>query len=256
MKFIDSHCHLQMTAFRKNLKQILENARTAGVQSIINVGFDLRSSEEAVELAQKYQFMYAAVGIHPHDAKTYDNHTLKILEGFLSDSRVVAIGEIGLDYKRNLSPPRIQKSVFTEQLVFAKEKDVPVILHIRDAYSAVFKILEGEKAERILLHCFSGNAIEAKRGVANGYHISFSGNVTYAGRDLIRAVREVPAEIMLLETDAPFLSPIPHRGKRNEPSFIRYTAEEVARIKNISVDEIAKVTTINTKRFFQIEIND
>jgi TatD DNase family protein len=245
-----------MKAFKDEVKKTVDNAYGVGVKTIINVGFDLPSSEDAVRLTKEFPGFYAAVGIHPHDAKTFDNQSLQVLEEFLSDERVVAIGEIGLDYKRNLSAPDIQKMVFRSQLRFAKDKGLPIILHIRDAYRETFEILEEEKPEKILLHCFSGNKSDVKRGVEKGYYISCAGNVTYGSASLTDAVREIPLSRLLLETDAPFLAPIPYRGKRNEPSFIRFTAEAIADIKGISTEDVAECTTRNAKKFLKVEIND
>lgn len=253
MVFIDTHCHLQMKTFKDDLKKTIDKAHATGVKTIINVGFDVRSSEQAVKLTRVFPGMYAAVGIHPHDAKTFDETSLRMLEDFLSEERVIAIGEIGLDYKRNLSSPDVQRKVFRDQLRFAKDKGLPMILHIRDAYREIFEILEEENPKNVLLHCFSGNKNDVKRGVEKGYYVSCAGNITYAGDSLINAIREVPISHLLLETDAPFLAPIPHRRKRNEPSFIRFTAEKIAEIKGIPVDEIADVTTRNAQRFFKVK---
>lgn len=255
MILVDTHCHLQMKTFRKDMKKVVDNARKAGVKAIINVGFDVKSSEEAVNLSEKYPCMYAAVGIHPHDAKTYDGTTLKMIDDFLREKKVVAIGEIGLDYYRNLSPKSVQKQVFSEQLAFARERAFPVILHIRDAYGEVLSMLEEQSPERALLHCFSGTAADAKRALKLGYYISFGGSITYGGGRINNTAREIPLSSMMIETDAPFLPPLPHRGKRNEPAFIRHTAERLAEIKDESVQMIARITTENASSFFKVKMN-
>jgi len=250
MVLIDTHCHLQMKTFKDDMDRIVDDAIVTGIEAIINVGFDVKSSEKAVELSRKYACMFAAVGIHPHDAKMYNSNTLADLNDFLNEEKVIAIGEIGLDFYRNLSPPEVQERVFSEQLFLAKEKDIQVILHVRDAYTRVFEIIEKEKPKKVLLHCFSGSVDDAKRGIAMGFYISFAGNITYSQGRLTDAAREVPFTSMLIETDAPFLSPIPYRGKRNEPSFLRYTVEKLAEIKDVSVEDVAHITTNNAQKFF------
>lgn len=239
-----------MKTFKDDMDRIVDDAIVTGIEAIINVGFDVKSSEKAVELSRKYACMFAAVGIHPHDAKMYNSNTLADLNDFLNEEKVIAIGEIGLDFYRNLSPPEVQERVFSEQLFFAKEKDIQVILHIRDAYTRVFEIIEKEKPKKVVLHCFSGSVDDAKRGIAMGFYISFAGNITYSQGQLTDAAREVPLTSMLIETDAPFLPPIPYRGKRNEPCFIKYTVEKLAEIKDVSVEDVAHITTNNAQTFF------
>jgi TatD DNase family protein len=255
MILVDTHCHLQMKSFKKDIEKVVDNARKAGVKAIINVGFDVRSSEKAVELSEKFPCMYAAVGVHPHDAKTYDANTLKLMEEFLRECKVVAIGEIGLDYFRDLSPRDVQKQIFTEQLEFALEKRVPVILHIRDAYEEVLSVLEERTPEKAILHCFSGTAADAKRALRLGLFISFGGSITYGGKQMSNTVRAVPLASMMVETDAPFLSPQPKRGDRNEPAFIRHTAVRLAEIKEEKVETVARITTENASSFFGVKVN-
>ena len=252
---IDTHCHLQMKTFKNDIEKILDNAQAIGVKAIINVGFDIESSEKAVHLYRKYPMMFAAVGIHPHDAKTYTDRSLSILGDFLKDEKVVAIGEIGLDLKRNLSPLDSQMKVFSEQLLFAQERDVPVIIHIRDAYSMVNDVLEKEKPKKVLLHCFSGTKSDGEKGIEMGYYVSFAGNITYPHNQFLSVIKDIPLSKIVIETDAPYLSPVPHRGKRNEPSFIRYTAEKIAEIKGVTIEEIAEITTENAKEFFQVKFD-
>jgi TatD DNase family protein len=255
MMVIDTHCHLQMKNFKGDIERVIESARQAGVEAIINVGFDMRSSEEAADLSEKYPSLYAAVGVHPHDAKTYDGSTLHAIEGFLHQRRVVAIGEIGLDYYRNLSPKDVQKKVFAEQLDLAREKGFPVILHIRDAYEEVLSILEEKSPPSAVLHCFSGSLAAAKRAMDLGYYLSFGGSITYGGGRSHDTVRGIPLARMMVETDAPFLAPVPHRGKRNEPAFIRYTIRCLAEIKGESEQRVARITTENAVSFFKVSKN-
>lgn len=253
MVFIDTHCHLQMKTFKGEIKKILDNAARAGVKTIINVGFDMESSEEAVNLSKKYPCMYATVGIHPHDAKTYGDDSIAILESFLQEDKVVAIGEIGLDFYRNLSAPELQRTVFREQLEFAKDRDIPAVLHIRDAYGEVLSLLKETKPSKTVLHCFSGTTSNATNAVGMGCYLSFGGSITYGGAHLKDTVHSVPLSSMFLETDAPFLTPMPYRGKRNEPAFIRHTAERLAAEKDVMLEEIAEATTRNAQSFFGIK---
>lgn len=256
MKFIDTHAHLQMKTFKNDIERVVDDALAAGIEAIINVGFDVKSSEQAVELSQKYPFMFTAVGVHPHDAKTYSSRTLAILDGFLKAEKVIAVGEIGLDFKRNLSPEETQIKVFDEQLVFAQGKNIPVILHIRDAYSKVFETLEKRKPERVLLHCFSGTEADAEKAMKMGYFIAFGGSITYPKTNLSHILKSITLSKIVLETDAPFLSPVPRRGKRNEPSFIYYTAEKMAQIKGVTLKEVSDETTKNAKEFFLLGSDD
>lgn len=255
MILVDTHCHLQMKSFKKDIEKVVDNALAAGVKAIINVGFDMRSSEGAVKLSEKFPCMYAAVGVHPHDAKTYGTRTLKVMDGFLHESKVVAIGEIGLDYYRDLSPREVQKRIFFEQLEFAVERGIPAILHIRDAYEAALTILEERSPEKVVLHCFLGTAAHAKRALKSGFFISFGGSITYGGKRIDNAVGAVPLARMMIETDAPFLPPQPYRGKRNEPAFIQHTAARLAEIKKETVESVARITTENACLFFGVRPN-
>jgi len=252
LKLIDTHCHLQMRAFRKDIEDVVDSAVSAGVKKIINIGFDLKSSEEAVEFTEKYPLMYAAVGIHPHDAVKYDDIILSKLDNFLKKDGVVAVGEIGLDFKRNYSPREVQIRVFSEQLNFAKERNIPVVLHIRDAYDEVFRILEQVNYPNVLLHCFCGNNNDAKKALGMGCYVAFGGNITYSDR-YSPVIESIPLERIVLETDAPYLSPAPMRGKRNEPAFIAYTAKKLAWIKNMSLEDIGEITTGNAEKFFNLK---
>jgi len=251
LKLIDTHCHLQMKAFRNDIDEVIDNAAIEGVKQIINVGFDLESSRKAVELSGRYPFMYAAVGIHPHDASKCNVQTLSELEDLLKEKCVVALGEIGLDFKRDYSTREIQKEVFVEQLSLAKEVNIPVVLHIRDAYIEVFEILEEFNHSKVLLHCFSGNYDDAQKGLGMGCHLAFGGSITYSEK-LSFVIESTPLDRLLLETDAPYLSPVPKRGMRNEPAFIKYTALRMAEIKHLHIEEIAKITSSNAEKFFNL----
>lgn len=253
---IDSHAHLDMQQFDEDRQKILERASSGGLTHILTVGTDIDSSLAAVTLAQKYDLIYAAVGYHPHNAQGCDFQKLDKLARMTSEPKVVAWGEIGLDFFRNLSPPEDQLKVFSRQLEMAKDLNLPVIIHDREAHKDVFAILKklrkGEK--RGVIHCFSGNIDLAKAFIELGYYISIPGTVTYKKASQVKEVAcGIPLGRMLVETDAPFLAPVPKRGKRNEPLFVTYTAQEIARIRNIEFEEVARVTAQNAKDLFGLK---
>jgi len=250
---IDSHAHLDMQQFDEDRQKILERAAKGGLTHILTVGTDLDSSLAAVALAQEYDLIYAAVGYHPHNAQGCDFQKLDKLARMTSEPKVVAWGEIGLDFFRNLSPPEDQLKVFSRQLEMANDLNLPVIIHDREAHKDVFAILKkmGKSEKRGVIHCFSGDIDLAKAFIELGYYISIPGTVTYKKASLVKEVAcGIPLERMLVETDAPFLAPVPKRGKRNEPLFVTYTAREIARIRNIEFEEVARDTAQNAKDLF------
>jgi TatD DNase family protein len=260
---IDTHCHLDFKDFDPDRDPVLERASSAGVGLIINVGSSLEGSRKSVELSKRYNFIYAAVGVHPHDATTVDITVLRELKNLASlcasgKKKVVAIGEIGLDYYRNLSPHDIQKRVFREFLALSRELNLPVILHDRDAHDDMLAILKeefGNAQIKGVMHCFSGDIIFLKRCMDMGLHVSFTCNVTFPKADRLReAVRETPIERLLLETDAPFMAPQVYRGKRNEPAYLTFLLEELSRIKSLSRKDIERVTTHNANGLFGLGI--
>jgi TatD DNase family protein len=249
---IDSHAHLTAKAYRKDLDAVLDRAREAGVTSILTVGFDLASSEAGVRLAEKYPDVYAAVGVHPHDAKTLSLDALGRLEELASSPKVVAVGEIGLDFYRDLSPRRTQEDAFRLQIGLAKDLELPIIVHDRDAHRRTMQVLKEEKVSRGVLHCFSGDVNLARQGIDIGLYISFAGPITFNGRKAGEILGSIPKERILVETDCPYLTPVPYRGKRNEPAYVRYVLEKVAQILGRPVDEVDNLTTQNTKRLFSL----
>lgn len=252
----DSHSHLDATQFDEDREKMIERAKSNGVSYIMNPGADFPSSVKAVEIAERYDFIYAAVGVHPHDAETMDDHMMIKLEAMANKSVVKAIGEIGLDYYRDLSPRDLQKKWFIEQINMARKLNLPVIIHDRDANDDVLRILKEQKAFEtgVLMHCFSGSKELAMQYVKLGAMISIAGPVTYKNaRKTVDVVEAVPLSHLLIETDAPYLSPEPMRGKRNEPMYVKHTCERMAAIKGVSFDEMAKVTLDNAKRFFRID---
>ena len=249
---IDSHAHLTAKAYRKDLEAVLERARDAGVTSILTVGFDMASSEAGVRLAEKYPDIYAAVGIHPHDATTLNLDALGCLEELAAHPKVVAIGEIGLDFYRDLSPRRTQEDAFRLQIGLAKDLELPIIVHDRDAHQRTVQVLREEKVSCGVLHCFSGDLNLARQGIDIGLYISFAGPITFNGKKATEILGHIPEERILVETDCPYLTPVPHRGKRNEPGYVRHVLERVATILDRPIEDVDTLTTRNTKNLFSI----
>ena len=249
---IDSHAHLTMRKYRNDLEAVLARARAGGIKAIVNIGFDIDSSADALRLAQEHDDLYAAVGVHPHDAETVDDFILSYLEELSADPRVVAIGEIGLDYYRNLSPRRVQEEVFVKQLALAKKVGLPVIIHDRDAHRRVMEILKSEKAACGVMHCFSGDMGLARQALDLGFYISFAGPITYNGGRAGDIMRKMPIDRLLVETDCPYLAPVPFRGKRNEPAYVKYVIERAATFLGKTPEEVEAVTDENARRLFSL----
>lgn len=255
MILFDTHAHLDDDDDYRDRDAMIDRARAAGVAYIVNVGFDLESSRRTIKLAEKYDLIYAAVGIHPHDAKKARTGYLKELEVMASHPRVVAMGEMGLDYYRDISPRPVQKKVFLEQLALAKKLNKPVIIHDRDAHGDIMDILrkEGLGPSGGVMHCYSGSWEMAKECLNMGFYISIAGPVTFPHAPKLKDVAaRVPLDSLLLETDAPYLTPVPHRGKRNEPAYVFYTAEEVARLRGLKTEDLARACVDNGRKLFRI----
>ncbi|KAF0216559.1 MAG: TatD DNase family [Geobacteraceae bacterium] len=257
---IDSHAHIYGKEFLADLDAVLTRAAHAGLSHIIVVGADVESSNAAVELALKYDHIHCSVGIHPHDAARVTDRCYELIRSLARDNpKVVAIGEIGLDFYRDLSPRNDQEKVFRRLIRLARELSLPVIVHDRDAHGRIMSILREEKASEVggVLHCFSGDLTMARECVEMGFYISIPGTVTYPANEGLRdVVRGIKIEHLLLETDCPYLSPVPHRGKRNEPAFVRITAEKVAELKGLSLADVGRITSLNVKRLFGIGRED
>jgi len=252
---VDSHAHLDFDDFDEDRESVLERAQKTGVKLIINVGFDLESSLRSIGLAEKNPFIFAAVGIHPHEAGKAPGDYVQKLEEMAEHPKVVAIGEIGLDYFRDRSPRPVQKEVFQQQLRLAKKVNLPVVIHDRDAHDEVTQILQNEGLPEAggVMHCFSGDVVLAKKVLELGLYISIAGPVTYAKNIALGQVASmVPSGRLLIETDAPFLPPHPLRGKRNEPAYIRYTAEKVAAMRGKTWEHIGQLCLENTRELFRI----
>ena len=251
--FVDTHSHLNFPDFSEDYPDVIARAKKAGITVILNVGADLSTSKRAIELAQKEKICYAAVGIHPTSANNLKDEDYQELEELAQKKKVVAIGEIGLDYFHNSTPKEIQKRSFEMQILPAKKLNLPVIIHNRDAHQDVLAVLKEKEVKKGVMHCFSGDINLAREVLSLGLHISFTGNLTYKKNGDLRAVaKEIPLKKLLLETDCPYLPPQPKRGKRNEPSFLVYTAEELAKIKGISLEELGEITTKNARELFGI----
>jgi TatD DNase family protein len=252
---IDTHAHLEMREFNDDREDVIKRAREAGVEYIVTIGTTIESSRDAVLLADKYDFIYAAIGIHPHEVKDILHPAYDILRHFAQHKKVVAYGEIGLDYHYEHSPRSDQKRKFRDMLREARELDLPVIIHDRDAHEDTLQILSEEWSPELggVLHCFSGDAAMAKRVIEMGFCISIAGPVTFPKAESLReVVKQIPIEHLLIETDAPYLAPQPVRGKRNEPAFVRHTAEAIAVLKGLSADDVARITSFNAMQLFGI----
>ena len=253
---VDSHAHLDFRDFDKDREKVLERAENRGLKLIINIGCDLQSSQKSIQLAEKYSIVYATVGIHPHEAAKVPPDYLELLREMSAHPKVVAIGEIGLDFYRNRSPREAQEEVFRRQLQLARETNLPVVLHDRDAHGKMMSILEEEGLPLSggVMHCFSGDLSLAKKSVEMGLYISIAGPVTYPKNKVLGQVAAtVPASRLLIETDAHFLTPTPRRGKRNEPANVAFTAEKVAALRGTSGERIGRICLENTRRLFSIE---
>jgi TatD DNase family protein len=250
---VDTHAHLNLKAYRKDRPETIRRAADAGVRFIINVGFDLKTSVESVELANSDPSIRASVGVHPHDASSLDDDLLAKLRTLAGSPAVVAVGETGLDYYRDLSPRDDQRRAFRKQIGLARDLGLPLIVHNRDALEDTMAIVEEEGVADIggVMHCFPGDERYAERVVRAGFHIGVGGPVTYgsSGR-LARVAATVPLDRLLLETDSPWLPPSPHRGGRNEPAFVSLVAERVAELRDMSVSDLARATTGNSTRLF------
>lgn len=251
----DSHAHLDDLKFDQDREQVLKNAIDGGVGYILNPGADLESSVRATELANKHDMVYGAVGVHPHEVKDMDEITLELLRGLTKKPKVVAIGEIGLDFYYDHSPRDLQREWFRRQIRLAKDVSLPIIIHDRDANDEVMKILKEEKAfdTGVVLHCYSGSAELARQYVKLGAYLSIAGPVTFKNaRKTVEVVESIPLKYLLVETDSPYLAPVPYRGKRNEMAHVKQVAEKIAEIKGVSLEEVAFETTQNAKKFFNI----
>ena len=256
---IDTHTHLDDTRYDGDREAMIERARQAGVETFITIGCDLATSRAAVELAERYPFIYASIGVHPHEVRHIGDDWYDELRRLARHPKVVAYGEIGLDYHYNHSPPKLQRDRFREQVLLARECRLPVIIHTREAQEDTIAILREEQAADVggVFHCFTGDAKLAKDGLDLGFYLSFSGVVTFQNAATLREIaKTVPTDRLLIETDCPYLTPAPHRGKRNEPAYVKLVAETLASVRSgasaVSADDVARVTAANARRLFRL----
>ena len=252
MRFADTHVHIHFPKFRNDLDDVIERFRRSGGKFLLNIGVSIEDSKLAVEYAKKYGFK-AAVGIHPHDSKDAPENFLEILEGVLKDESVVAVGECGLDYYRDLSPREVQKEVFQSQIDLAAALNVPLVVHIRDAYEDAYKILSSSQLPDPsgVIHAFSADKEWALKFVKLGFFIGIGGPVTYPKNGKLReVVKAVGIENILTETDSPYLPPQKYRGRRNEPSYVVYVIEEISKVLDISPEEVGEITLKNALEVF------
>ena len=255
MRVFDTHAHYDDERFDSDRHELLESMDAQGVELILNPGCDLATSRFAVELAKKYPFVYAAVGVHPHASDEVTPELIDELRDLARFEKVRAIGEIGLDYHWEDDPPRqIQKEAFAAQLALAQELKLPVIIHDRDAHADCLDIIKAFPNVKGVLHCYSGSAEDAKTYVKMGWYLSFTGVITYKNaRRALEAIEVIPKDRLMIETDSPYLTPVPNRGKRNDSTNVHYVARRMAEVLGIEAEEMARITLENGKRFFNIK---
>lgn len=254
--FIDSHAHLDDKRFDEDRDLVIKSLKENGIDIAVNIGADLQSSINSVELSKKYENIYASVGIHPHSADEADEKALEKIKELADNEKVVAIGEIGLDYYYDNSPREKQRECFKEHLKLAKELNLPVVIHSRDAAQETFDIIQEAQdgTLRGVMHCYSGSVEMAEEYINKlGFYISIGGPVTFKNARVVKDVAQsVPLDKLLIETDCPYLTPEPYRGKRNEPMYVKYTAAEIAKLRGITVEELAEATSRNARELFGI----
>ena len=251
MKFIDTHSHIYYDKFNHDFKDVILRAKENNISNIVCVGVDIDSSKKSIEIAEQNDFIYATVGYHPHESKDVTENYLYEIEDLIKHPKVVAVGEMGLDFYYNHSDKEIQMDVFEKQLELSQKVDKPAIIHNRMADDDMYNILKTTNTSNAVIHCFTGNYEYAKKILDLGMLLSFTGIVTFA-KDLEETVKKVPLERMMIETDSPYLAPVPHRGKRNEPAMVTHIAQKISEIKNISIEEVADTTTKTAQQFFGI----
>lgn len=249
--FIDSHCHLDDRRFAEDLDIVLDRAAAAGIDRILTIGTGDGPPEidRAVRLADRYQQIYASIGVHPHDASKFVPQTLDDLKSLAANPKVIAFGEIGLDYHYDFSPREVQREVFLAQLKLARDLDLPITIHTREAWEDTMSILRENWSGQGIMHCFTGDPAQAREALDMGFHLSYGGVMTFKTAENVReSARITPDDRLLIETDAPYLAPIPYRGKRNEPSMMIETARKLAEVRETTTDQIARITTTNFER--------
>lgn len=253
--FVDTHAHLEDEKLIKNIDEILLDAYNNGVEKIVCASYDLASSQLATQISDTYQNVYATIGVHPHDAKTYSKETEQTLIQLSKNKKVVAVGEIGLDYHYDLSPRDIQKQVFEKQILLAYKLGLPIVIHMREATQDTLEILEKNKQYiiRAVLHCFNGSKQTLDKIMSMGFYVSYGGAVTFKNANgLLDIVKATPLDRIMLETDCPYMTPVPYRGQPNMPKYIPLVAEKICELKNISINQLQEITTKNAEKFFNL----
>jgi len=249
---IDTHCHLDFDVYDGQRDKVVEEANATGVHKIINIGVDRNSSVRSVELADTYDSVYAAVGVHPHDAKTLTDKVELEIKELAHRPKVVAIGEIGLDYYRNLSPHDIQRKAFRRQLELAVELKLPVVIHTRESFRETVDLVREYATDLVggVFHCFPGNNDDAFEVFSLGFIISVGGVITFKDSRMSRVAAEAPLDKIILETDAPYLTPVPHRGKENHPAYVKYVYKKLSELRGIGMEEVEKVIDRTAQKLF------
>jgi TatD DNase family protein len=252
---IDSHCHLDSKVYNQQIEPLLAQAKAAGVHTIVTIGTDMDSSEKTVAIAAKQAMVYATVGIHPHDATTCSDTALARLRELAGKPKVVAIGEIGLDYYRDMSPRPVQKKAFAQQLDLAVELKMPVVIHTREAFEDTLEIVKpyAKKLPGGVFHCFPGSADDAAKVFDLGFVVSVGGVITFPKSSMSAMVTQVPLDKVILETDSPYLTPVPHRGKTNVPAYVSFVADTLASLRGISKAEVVKITDRTCRKLYRLE---
>lgn len=252
----DTHCHLNVDAFEDDLEETIQRAKEAGVGRFAVVGFDIPTIEKSLELSSKYPEIYSIIGWHPTEAGNYTEEIQESLQDLLKNEKVVAMGEMGLDYHWNTSPPATQKKVFRQQITIAKNLQLPISIHMRDAIEDTYRVLREENVSEIggIMHSYSGDVDYMQKFLDLGMHISISGVVTFKkAMELHEVAKAVPLDRLLIETDSPYLAPVPYRGKRNEPAYVKHVCERIAELRGMDPAEVARITTENANRLFRLE---
>ncbi|QPQ33649.1 MULTISPECIES: TatD family hydrolase [unclassified Lysinibacillus] len=255
--FIDTHVHLNAEQYQEDLQEVIDRALEAKVETMVVVGFDRKTIEKTMELVEQYDFIYGVIGWHPVDAIDCTEEDLHWIEELASHPKIVGIGETGLDYYWDKSPKDVQQALFRKQIHLAQKVNLPIIIHNREATADVVNILREENAASVggVMHCYSGSVETARQCIEMNFMISLGGPVTFKNARMPKEVAtEIPLEHLMIETDAPYLAPHPYRGKRNEPAWVPLVAEEIARLKEKPIEEVAQVTTANAKKFFRIDV--
>ena len=252
---IDTHTHIDLDVFEDHFEQILETAKEYSVEKVLIPGVEPNGFERILNLCEKYDNIFGAVGVHPEDVNSYNTEVENIIKGYLKHPKIVAVGEIGLDYYWNKSQIELQKEIFEKQILIAKETGKPILVHDREAHADTLEILKKTNASEVgvVMHCFSGSPEFALECVKEGFYIALGGVVTFKNAKKAKEVAQiVPLDKLLLETDAPYMAPVPFRGKENQPAYVKFVAQEIANLRGISFEEVANITTQNAKKLLKI----